>query len=238
VFCQKKSALKLGCQLSILASCISLTAMSFVTQAHAGIAAKSLALEKEKWVVLSYSPSSQITPNDVKFIDSKITVKSKSSAGPIVFKLPEAQVLTGFSIKGSWQGLKKVEVSSFDEDSVLRMGLVATGSQTLSWGKRFFAPDWIKKLFALAPAGEGLDKIYFFNLSNRPELIGRKRIHPKSDLISEEISQLSKSEGDFLFDKMLSEPLRTTAIWMSIDSDDSKSEFTTSIQNIELKLSD
>lgn len=192
----------------------------------------SLSLDKAKWITLSYN---KIQPNIVEFNDQALKVKVQSSAGPIVYKLEQPKNLIGFSIKGKLEGSKKIEQGSFDEDSVLRLGLVATGTKTLTGPKKWLAADWVKKLFALAPEGVGLDKIYFFNISNRQDHVSKQREHPKSDLIVEKVIAHQNEQGEFDLSYKLDVPISTAAIWISIDGDDTKSEFETTLSQVKLK---
>lgn len=199
------------------------------SQAHASGAL--LSLKQENWTVLSYK---KIPANSVSFSEGRLSVNVASSAGPIVYKLEPILDVTGFTVKGSLSGTKKVETGTFDEDSALRIGLVATGKQTLTGPKKWFAADWVKKLFSLAPPGLGLDKIYFHNITNRSDLLGKTRAHPKSDLMVETVFANQQSEGPFEFSKKLDLPVKTAAVWISIDGDDTQSEFKVSITEIKL----
>ena len=126
---------------------------------------------------------------------------------------------------------------AFDEDSILRFGFVGIGNQTLTGPQKWFAADWVKKLFSLAPKGTGLDKIYFFNVTNRSELNGKSRLHPKSDLLVETVFAQHEKEGVFSFSKTLNSPIEAAAIWISIDGDDTQSEYETTISEIKLRVS-
>lgn len=185
------------------------------------------------WVALSYN---KIPANKVTFSDNSLSARVKSSAGPIVHKLSGTMKITEFLVKGKISGSKKIESGSFDEDSALRFGLVAVGQQTLSGPKKWFAADWVKKLFSLAPEGTGLDKIYFYNLTNRAELVGKSRAHPKSDLMVETILTEVNKSGSFELNRKLDSPVASAAIWISIDGDDSKSEYETTISEIKLMV--
>ncbi len=195
-------------------------------------AAEKIPLEKSSWVVLSYS---KIPSNKVVFDERGLTIVVDKSAGPTVHKLKTPQVLTGFSVTGVIKGTKAKEKSDFDEDSILRVGLVGVGQQKLSGIKSFFAAAWVKELFALAPEGLGLDKIYFFNITNRPELLKKSRPHPKSDLLVETIAHVVEQEGAYSLSVTLEKPIEVAALWMSSDGDDSGSAFSTTLSNIEIK---
>jgi hypothetical protein len=199
---------------------------------HSAIAqSEMIPLNKESWTVLSFN---KIPANQVEFVKEGLLVQVNKSAGPVVFKLKEPKMVSSFSLKGTFKGNKAVEGKDFDEDSILRFGLVAAGTQTLSGFKKLFAADWVKKLFALAPEGMGLDKIYFYNLTNRKALLNKSRQHPKSELFFESIAQVLEKDGPIALNSRLATPLKVAAIWLSIDGDDTKSEFSTLISNIQL----
>lgn len=188
-------------------------------------------LKENEWVVLSYD---KIPANQVSFAGDQLTIKVKKSAGPIVHKLSPARKISEVIVRGKVTGVKQLETGPFDEDSSLRLGLVAVGTQTLSGPKRWFAADWVKKLFALAPEGTGLDKIYFYNLTNRQDFLGKQRAHPKSDLIDEKVVGIVEADGKFQLKQLNSVPTLAAALWISVDGDDTKSEFETAISEIQL----
>ncbi len=191
----------------------------------------SVPLQKEDWVVLSFN---RIPANQVSFDASGMQVAVKDSAGPVVHKFPSTRMVTEFSVKGKFRGNKKKESGDFDEDSALRMGFVAVGNKTLSGPKSWFAADWVKKLFALAPKNTGLSQIFFYNVTNRSSLVGKTRVHPSSDLMVESIFAMLPEDGEFNLNKKFSKPIETVALWISIDGDNSKSQYTTSIESITL----
>ncbi len=194
--------------------------------------AMHIPLESEKWATLSFSkiPSSQ-----VKFQSQTMSVKVKGSAGPIVYRLESAKKIAAIAVTGTHSGQKKLETGPFDEDSILRFGLVGVGTATLSGPRRWLAADWVKKLFSLAPSGLGLDKIYFFNVTNRLDQVGKVRNHPKSELLVERVVLNVERPGAFQLSHTLAKPIESIAIWLSIDGDDSDSEFETVISAIRLE---
>lgn len=209
--------------IAILACCFSLQA--------ATPSEFALPLQPENWLVLSYN---KIPANQVTFAEGTLKIKVGRSAGPVVHKLAQPLKPTRFELRGQVRGLKKLETGSFDEDSVLRFGLVALGKNTLSGPKKWLAADWVKKLFALAPPGLGLDKIYFYNITNRNELVGKSRTHPKSDVLFETVVSAVGQDAEIHLVQDLKTPTEIAAIWLSVDGDDSKSEFETSISEIKL----
>lgn len=195
-------------------------------------ASPPIGLTADQWVVLSY----QKIPKSTVTFGSSLKIDVASSAGPIVHRLAVPKRVTGFKVLGSWQGQKSVESSAFDEDSVLRMGFVGEGTQTLGWIQKKLAAPWVLELFKLGEGAKGLDKIYFYNLTNRPPLIGKERAHPKSDLILERVVQVLDQPGKFQFEYNLTQPIQTLGLWLSADGDDTQSKFMLQIDSIELKM--
>ncbi len=190
--------------------------------------------KKDAWTELSFK---KIPSNKVEYSPAGIKVSVNNSASPLVYKLDRFYKITGFEVDLKVDGDLKNEPpgKTIEEDSLFRLGLVVEGKQTLTGVKKLFAPDWIKKLFSLAPEGAGLDKIYFFNVGRSPESLSVKRNHPKTDLMVEEIMAVrKKTETALKIKYQLASPLNVPALWISIDGDDSKSSYVTTIEKITL----
>ncbi len=184
------------------------------------------------WSELRFS---KIPPNQMDYKESGIEVQVDKSAGPLLFKLQEVKnvklIRVEFEVDGK---INSSNTNSFEEDSYLRFGLVATGDRKISKLQLLFAPDWVRKLYELSPKEIGLDKIYFYNVGENSENIGVERLNPKSDLIYEKVvTTLKKSNGLLIYE--FAKALPTAAIWISIDGDDSKSTFKTTIKKISLE---
>ncbi len=191
--------------------------------------------QKSDWNEISFD---KIRPNQVTYSAAGIQVEVKNSASPLVFKLKESQFVNGFEAQLKFQGDLKLSSSNSEiaEDSIFRLGLVVQGKKVLAGAKKFFAPNWIKQLFALTPENKGLDKIYFFNIGHSRNILGQSRTHPKSDLMFEEIVALKKTNETALkVTKTFDQPLNIAALWLSLDGDDTESEYTTSIEKIILQ---
>jgi hypothetical protein len=190
-------------------------------------------LEESKWTALSFN---NIPQNKLNFSDNKIKVSVQSSASPLVYKLDTPIDVNSFSVQLKIDGRmnESSEESKFEEDSYYRMGLVVLGENKLGALGRAFAPKWVLKLFELAPEGVGLDKIYFYNLGNNKKLLNKERIHPSSKYMFERIIEIVK-EDQIQFKYEPEKPLKTAALWISIDGDQTKSTFNVEIQKIILK---
>ena len=196
-------------------------------------AAFVLPLNKESgWSELKFN---KIPANQVEFSGDTIAVRVGKSAGPLLFKLDQTKNVEAIRIEFAVEGeMADSPVKNFPEDSYLRFGLVATGERTINKLQMLLAPDWVKKLYELSPKGVGLDKIYFYGVSENVEAVGLERLNPKSDLIYEQIvTSLKQSNG--VLEYKLPKSLPTAAIWVSIDGDDSKSNFKTVIKKISLE---
>jgi hypothetical protein len=175
----------------------------------------------------------KIKKNEVKVVDQKLHIHVNQSASPLIYALPEAPLLSGFKISATLKDFNLEVREGWKEDYPLRLGLVIAGDKTISGPKKFFAPDWMKKLFSLAKEGQGVDRIAFFNWSPKNQKVGDHRIHPKTDLMSEEI--MSVEAGPKLsLSHSLSTPSKVLAIWLSVDGDDEKLKYSLELEKIEL----
>lgn len=193
---------------------------------------------KNRWTEISFG---KIPANTVTYAVNNLTVHVNKSASPLVFKLDSPLNIQSVEVSLKFNGdlTNKAENAKIEDDSVFRIGLVASGDQTLTGIKKLFAPDWVKKLFALAPDGAGLDKIYFFNVGRLANQMGLSRAHPKSDLMHEEIVAIKNPDQNSLsFTKIFDKPIKSAALWISIDGDDSQSKYDTIIENITLHTAD
>jgi hypothetical protein len=198
------------------------------------LAVVAIPMQKEKWVELKFN---KIPNNFVEDTTEGMKVTVMSSASPLIYKMEKPILVQGFSADLDVTGnLKKgIVQNAFGEDSVFRLGLVAIGDRKLGWFQSKVAADWVLKLFTLAPENTGLDKIYFYNLGRDGQKTGTARQHPKSELMYEQIVATRKPDEKTLHvEYKLNKALPVTALWLSIDGDDSKSSFTNVIKKIEL----
>lgn len=191
-----------------------------------------------QWQVLKYN---NLPSHKVVFTDSGLLVDVKSSASPLVYPLKSTTPVNKIRVSGTIEKkiiFKNLQGSKNNDDFALRIGLVVKGKQTLSFAKKLVAPSWVKSLFALAPKGTGVDHIYFLNAAQDENAHGKIRNHPLSKLIKENNKWLLKFDKNgiakFDFSTELPSPKKTLAIWISIDGDDTKSNFKTKITNLKL----
>ena len=188
------------------------------------------------WQNLSFS---KIPANAVTFSDRGLQVEVNGSASPLIYPFKEKLLISSVTLKGQVNRLidfkgKRQGDEGFD-DYVLRLGLVIPGQQTLNWAQRQLAAAWVLKLFSLAPAGAGIDHIYFLNLGQTPGDRGRMRQHPLSELIKEKNEWVMTEPGQFQLTAAFDRPKEAAALWISIDGDDTKAKFTTQLELIELQ---
>jgi hypothetical protein len=115
------------------------------------------------------------------------------------------------------------------------VGFVLPGDRKLSGFKKLFAPTWVKNLYSLLPQDQGLDHVHFFNVTQNRQQLGQKRIHPASDLIEEEFFAFISEPGTFAYEYKFQEALRPLALWLSMDGDDTQSDYVVHIESLELK---
>lgn len=190
----------------------------------------------EGWEILKYR---NLKANQIEFGQNGIDITVNESASPLIrlFKPPLA--LKRLMIEGKTSGklnLKAAAVQgeSGSDDFVMRVGLVRPGAKRLSWTQRLVAPNWILRLYDLAPPGTGIEKIEFLNVVQQNSLLGKSRVHPKSDLLTEAFATAVQEGGQWRIDKTWPEAREILAIWIAVDGDDTKSKFQTRVRSIEL----
>ncbi len=199
------------------------------------LAAMIIPLDATEWTMLKYN---KIPSNVLSNQAENLVVQVDKSASPIVHKLKAPFEVSKFQVDLEIiGGLKPSEDGKFPEDSLFRMGLVAKGDKKLGWLQKKIAADWVLKLFDLASKDEGLDKIYFFNLDSSVANVGKKRIHPNSDLIHEEIVQSFDGKTPHISFQASFTPITTLALWLSTDGDQTGSKFEVKIKKITLESS-
>jgi len=194
----------------------------------------------ENWSLQSYS---SISKNEVNFSERGVLVKVNSSASPLIFPFKEKARLEGFKISGEFRGLPKLGDPSrqgdkgFD-DFPLRVGFVVSGKNKLGGFQKLVAKDWVRRLFSLAPEGEGIDKILFFNITQDVHQVGTERVHPMSEFIHETFIDSVTEKGHFNYNYTFKVPIAVLAIWISIDGDDTKSAFDVLINSLDVRKAD
>lgn len=194
----------------------------------------------ESWRIEKFSG---IPRNEVSTSPKGLLIQVKQSASPLIFPLKMPEKIVGFKISGVFHGLPNFsDVSKQGEkgsdDYALRIGLIVPGEKQLTGVKRLFTTQWVKHLYAQVPSGMGLDHIHFFNITQNPSQVGKSRVHPASDLMREEFIASVEKAGPFTYEYILKQPLNTVAVWISIDGDDTKSNYDVVISKLEFKVYD
>jgi len=188
------------------------------------------------WQLLEYS---RLDANQVIFTDQGMKVTVDQSASPIIYPLDDPQTVTGVTVTGNLSNLLNVAADrqgqQGSDDFSLKIGLVVAGDKTLNAVQKLFSAKWVRKLYDLAPEGTGVDKIYFLNAVQQKGLLGQQRQHPLSDLIYENNVWLLDKTGDFTLNYKLADPQKVIAVWLSIDGDDTRSSYTTTIKSLLLE---
>lgn len=188
------------------------------------------------WQVLEYNG---LRANQVDFAPAGMAVRVDQSASPIIYPLPEPKRVSRVAVEGTLSDLLQVEAEAQGQDGgddfSLKIGLVVRGGKSLNPLQRLVSAKWVKILYDLAPKGTGIDRIQFLNAVQYSNLLGRQRQHPLSELIHENNVWLLDQPGDFNLEYRLERPLEVIAVWISIDGDDSRSQYTTLIRRLELE---
>ena len=197
-----------------------------------------MSFDSSKWHSLTYS---SIPANTVTFSANSISIKVNHSASPLIYPLTENPVfIKEISIQGEVSQLVSIKPPEKQgeenlDDFNLRLGLVLLGDKKPSRLEQLFAPEWVKKMFNLAPQDQGVDHIYFLNAVLSPALLNKTRTHPLSKYIKEHYIWLMNKIGVFSYSHTFQESKHTGALWIAVDGDDSQSEFILKIQEISIK---
>jgi hypothetical protein len=188
------------------------------------------------WQFLHYR---KIPPNTFRAGPAGLEIGVTNSAAPAVFpltnRLKVAQLRVSGSIVGSLQVPPGKQGEKGYDDFTIRVGLVESGSRTLSWREKLVSADWVKKLFALAPPGTGISRIHFFNVGLDPKKIGHSRTHPLSPLLQETVVAAPDARGHFAFISHFTTPATVLAVWIASDGDDTKSSFAVILDTVEFE---
>lgn len=206
------------------------------------MAAIAIPFDSSQWQTLSYS---SLPKHKLIFENNQLEIKVKKSAMPLIYPLESQQNISSICIKGEKAGQIDLKDSKLQgqkgyDDFVIRLGLVEKGDETLNWFQKKIAASWVLKLFSLAKDNEGINKIHFFTAVQDKSLLEKQREHPlgKGLMLEKNIWHLKPSQSKFEFSYKLDKPLESLAIWLSIDGDDTQSEYSLKLQNIELNCID
>tara|TARA_B100000749_G_scaffold280887_2_gene279952 strand:+ start:6463 stop:7128 length:666 start_codon:yes stop_codon:yes gene_type:complete len=193
--------------------------------------------QKGSWQTLSFS---SLPKHEVTFGKEGMEVSVDKSAMPLIYPLSKKSKIKSLSLKGSLSHLVDLKdplkqgEKGFDDFS-LKIGLVIDGNQTLGWLQKKIAPEWITRLFSLAPKGGGVKHIHFLAAVQSAELKGRKRDHPlNEELLKEHNVWVINEAGEFQLHHKLEESMDVVALWVSIDGDDTGSKFKLQLKELQL----
>ena len=193
--------------------------------------------EHGRWQVLQFS---SLPPHQIRFSPAGLQILVDKSAMPLIYPLPAQVRVAAVRVRGRIEGKLELPAQRQGEkgfdDYAFRIGLVEPGERTLGFVQRPFAAAWVRKLFDLAPRGGGISRIRFYNVGSDAAQVGRRRQHPASELLLEEVVAVPRPDGRFDFEHRLDPPLSTLALWLSTDGDDTGSRFTVWVERIELRL--
>lgn len=177
--------------------------------------------------------------HQLRFSESGLEISVNRSAMPLFHVLPRTVRVSAVKAHGHVAGNLSIPHGKQGEkgfdDYALRVGLVEPGATMLSAWDRRMAARWVKNLFALAPSGQGINKVHFLNVGIDRASIGKSRTHPMSKLLEERVVAATLADGRFGFTNAFSPPLEVCAIWISADGDDTESSYRTIIDQLVLE---
>jgi hypothetical protein len=201
----------------------------FLSQFLAGIIVIPLSI-KGPWIEEKYS---KIPANQNIFNDSGLSVVVKKSASPLIYPLREKAHVKSIHIQGVFHSLPNFKKGI--DDQPLRVGLIIEGEKKLNFAQKILAADWVKRIFEMASSDRGIDRIYFYNVTQDPHQVGLSRQHPLSDLIWE--SYFAHIDAPQKFDYIIpsTHSEKTLGLWIGIDGDDTQSSYQVDINKLTLE---
>ena len=189
----------------------------------------------EKWEILHFDA---VAANDFELSPSGMEIRVENSASPAVHIFESVRTVDTIILSGRIQGDLEIEPSEIwttgKDDSLLRFGVISTGSKKLSTFEKLTAPNWVKRLSSiLETKGTGIGKIECFLLMPDSAPIGKSRVNPDSALFHETIVATPSDDGTFEIEIRLPQPIESPGFWILADGDDTESSFTTTIEKIE-----
>ncbi|PIR22866.1 MAG: hypothetical protein COV44_05640 [Deltaproteobacteria bacterium CG11_big_fil_rev_8_21_14_0_20_45_16] len=182
---------------------------------------------------------SSISPNEIRCHSDRINLKINSSASILVRALEKPTRIQKLYVKARVSGQMNLSGSQTHgskgvDDFPLRIGLIESGQKRLGFMQRLFAPDWLVNLERLWPS-TGIKKIHFLNFvfsKHKPDWTDR--VHPSSKYLTEKI--VSALDDRDVADKRIElvNPIEVVGVWISSDGDDTKSQYTVSVESLQL----
>lgn len=193
--------------------------------------------EEARWQALRYRG---LPAHELRFSPAGLEMRVAGSAMPVIHAFPKAVLAAQVRVKARIAGALAIPAGRQGEekfdDYVLRVGLVEAGPRTLNFVQRQLAAPWVRTLFDLAPHGRGISRIHFLNVGSEASHVGRRRQHPLSELLHEEVVAALPADGRIELSHTLARPVETLAVWLSADGDDTGARYTVLIEEIELRL--
>ena len=189
-----------------------------------------------QWIDEKFSGRPQ---NNVTFSAQGMNVSVSSSASPLLYPFEQVKRIVKFEVEGEFKGLPKLKDPSLQgskdyDDYPLRIGLIIDGEMQLTGLKKAFAPEWIKKIYESLRGEQGIDHIEFYNVTQNLDQLKTTRTHFASKLLKENFFAHVAKPEKFNYSVTLDKPQRVRGLWISIDGDDTKSNYEVRINKLTL----
>lgn len=198
---------------------------------------QNIPLKKETFKLLTYSG---IPVHELTNTESGLKVDVKKSAAPIIYKLPQAHVLSEihFQLKilGQLKLKKEQQGEKGNDDFRFRFGVVYEGDNTINAFQRMLAPGWLKELFKLGENYKGVDRIQFHTTYQDTRIADKSRDHYFSEYLKE-IHEIKIGPEGMVNHKITPETnRRVLGFWIAIDGDDTDSEFQVEMNKLSYQI--
>ncbi len=170
-----------------------------------------------------------------KYSEEEGAIKADVASSSSFLLQPFTVVKTIKKVQWRWKMTGDLKVESFSQlktkagdDAVIRIGLIKSGSAPTV---PFFAPSWIKAIKDhMKLPGDEMQYL----MAGGPADSGASWVSPYSKSMSMlQAASLAEEGGWHLSQHVFTEPLKVVGIWLMADGDDTKSNFSVSIKNLE-----
>ncbi|AMO54514.1 hypothetical protein GZ77_23415 [Endozoicomonas montiporae] len=185
-----------------------------------------------QWEQLSFR---EIPANEVAFIDGTMIIDVNQSSSPVIYPLDQPvnidEITLNLEVDGRLNLGEQQQGETGADDFVFRLGVVYSGQQQLTGFQKIMAPDWVKRLYQLAPDATGVERIHFFNVYSDDRLANGLRTHPLSELITEQFLFKRSFQPHVLRFKPRDNK-KVIALWISSDGDDTDSSYRVTLKDL------
>ncbi len=181
------------------------------------------------WTHESYK---KIPQNEVEYSKNSLLIKSKESASPLIHIFKKPIIVKQIKVKGRVKVIVPPKKFS-SEDAIFQIGLITKGTNKLNFWQKMIAPSWLKELDEKLKFGIGdvcfLGVDHFGDRAKRQDSAGGIKISYATITKTNKLGEFTLDTNNFCTSG------EVAAVWLRVDSDNTKSHYHVEISEIDLK---